>query len=370
MISEESIDTSAWWPIELENKPDFEEAMKRIYAWYEREVIDRAPVRFIAHNAAFNVESSQNRSPEEWKNIWFDVEPRVETFEKSIEGKVFHGETFPMFDPNLGPDIYAAFYGSELYYGEVTSWSHPIIEYWEDMASLKLDMEGIYFKKVEELMTAALERCAGRYLVGYTDLHPGEDCAMAWRGSQRLCMDLYDSPDQVKQLIDIAYADFHMIFDHFDAILKAKQQPSMCWIGIPSFGKFHVPSCDFSAMISPASFAEFSLPVLRQEVKGMTHNVYHVDGKGVANHLDYILAVPEINGIQWVQDPHKQAIMQWVPLIKKVLDAGKSIIVDLKLDELEDFIAAMDSPEGIYLWIDSDDEEEQLAIIKRLEQWR
>ena len=101
----------------------------------------------------------------------------------------------------------------------------------------------------------------------------------------------------------------------------------------------------------------------------MTHNIYHVDGQGVANHLDHILSVPEIDAIQWVQDPHKQAIMQWVPLIKKVLAAGRSIIVDLKHGELEEFIAAMDSPNGIYLWIDSDDEEEQLAIIKRLEQW-
>jgi hypothetical protein len=57
-----------------------------------------------------------------------------------------------------------------------------------------------------------------------------------------------------------------------------------------------------------------------------------------------------------VQDPHQQAIMQWVPLIKKVLAAGKSIIVDLQHSELEDFIAAMDSPKGIYLRIDSDDE--------------
>jgi hypothetical protein len=64
-----------------------------------------------------------------------------------------------------------------------------------------------------------------------------------------------------------------------------------------------------------------------------------------------------------------QAIMQWVPLIKKVQGAGKSIIVDLKLSELEEFINAMDSPKGIYLWIDSDDEEEQMAIIKRLELW-
>ncbi|MFN2249043.1 MAG: hypothetical protein ACK2U0_10500 [Candidatus Promineifilaceae bacterium] len=370
MIAQESIDTTTWWPIELETKPDFEMAMKRIYAWYQGEIIDRVPVRFIAHNAAFNVETSQNRSPEEWKEIWFDTEPRVDTFEKSIEGKIFHGETFPMFDPNLGPDVYAAFYGSELHYSEVTSWSHPIIESWEDMESLKLDMDNIYFKKVEELMHCALERCDGKYLVGYTDLHPGEDCAMAWRGSQRLCLDLYDSPEEVKQLIDIAYADFHKIFDHFDAILKAHRQASMCWIGIPSFGKFHVPSCDFSAMISPSAFAEFSLPILQKEVRPMTHNIYHVDGKGVANHLDYILAVPEINGIQWVQDPHMQAIMQWVPLVKKVQAAGKSIIVDLKLGELEDFIAAMDSPRGIYLWIDSDNEEEQLAIIRRLEQWR
>lgn len=369
MIAEQAIDTTDWWTIELETKPDFEMAAKRIYAWYQQEIIDRPPVRFIGHNAAFNVDSTQQKSPEAWRKIWFDVESRVEVFEKSIEGKLFHGETFPMFDPNLGPDVYAAFYGAELTYGEVTSWSQPIVKNWDDMARLKLDMNNIYFKTVEALMYAAIERCAGKFLVGYTDLHPGEDCAMAWRGSQQFCLDLYDSPAEAKQLIHIASADFQTIFDHFDHILKAHKLPSMCWIGLPSFGKFHVPSCDFSAMISPDLFAEFSLPILQREVKPMTHSVYHVDGRGVANHLDHILPVPEIHGIQWVQDASLQAIMQWIPLIKKVLAAGKSIIVDLQHSELEDFIAAMDSPKGIYLWINSNDEEEQLAIMKRLEKW-
>ena len=369
MNKEQTIETNDWWNIELATKPDFDMSMKRIYAWYQKEIIDRPPVRFIAHNAAFNVESGQKKSPDEWRQFWFDVESRVDAFENSIEGKIFHGETFPLFDPNLGPDVYAAFYGSELNFGEVTSWSHPIIKTWDDMEKLKLDMDNSYFTKVEELMHSALERCAGKFLVGYTDLHPGVDCAMAWRGSQLLCTDLYDSPTEARELIDIAFADFQMIYNHFDAILKAHWQPSICWMGIPSFGRFHVPSCDFSAMISPKFFAEFSLPILQEEVKPMTHNVYHVDGKGVANHLDHILAFSEINGIQWVQDPHQQAIMQWVPLIKKVLAAGKSIIVDLKHKELEEFIAAMDSPIGIYLWIDSDDEEEQVAIIKRLEKW-
>lgn len=360
-----------WWTLELEGKPDVDMAMRRIYAWYSCEIIDRAPVRFVAHNAAFNLGGTEGRrSPEEQKKRWYEVERRVDEFARSIEGRRFHGETFPMFDPNLGPDVYASFYGAELTFGEVTSWSHPVIHEWDDMAKLKLDMQNEYFKKIEELMACAIERCPGKFLVGYTDLHPGEDCAMAWRGSERFCMDLYDYPEQARQLIEIAYADFHTIFDHFDAILKAARLPSMCWIGLPSFGKFHVPSCDFSAMISPQHFAEFSLPVLQREVKPMTHNVYHVDGSGVARHLDHILALPEINGIQWVQEMgDDRPIMQWVPLIKKIQAAGKGVIVDLQAGELEAFLDAV-TPEGIFLWVGTEDEDEQLAIIKRLEKWR
>jgi hypothetical protein len=344
--------------------------MKRIYAWYECGVLDRAPVRFVAHNAAFNLGAPEGkRPPEEQKKRWFEFERRVDEYVHSIEGKRFHGETFPMFDPNLGPDIYAAFYGVELTYGEVTSWSHPIIDTWDDMAKLKLDMQNEYFTGIEKLMHCAIEQCEGKFLVGYTDLHPGEDCAMAWRGVERFCMDLIDAPQQAKQLIDIAYRDFHVIFDHFDRILKAANLPSMCWIGLPSFGKFHVPSCDFSAMISSRHFVEFSLPILQQEVKPMDHVVYHVDGRGVARHIDHILSVPEINGIQWVQEMGtERPIMQWVPLIKKIQAAGKGVIVDLQVDELESFLDEV-TPEGIFLWVGTEDEDEQLAIIKRLEKW-
>lgn len=364
------VDTSGWWSIELEGKPDFEQAMQRVYAWYEGEILDRAPVRFMAHNAAFNLGDVEGkRSPEEQKKRWFDVERRVEDYVRSIEGKRFLGETFPVFDPNLGPDVYAAFYGAELTFGEVTSWSHPIVHDWDDMVRLKLDMHNEYFKTIEALMLCAIERCAGKALVGYTDLHPSVDCAMAWRGTERFCLDLYEAPDRAKELIEIAYRDFHTIYDHFDRILKSHHLPSVCWIGLPSFGRFHVPSCDFSAMISTEHFVEFSLPALLHEIQTMTHVVYHVDGRGVARHLDHILAVPQINGIQWVQEMGEaRPIMQWVPLIKKIQAAGKGVIVDLQPDELEPFLDAV-KPQGIFLWVGTEDEEEQRAILKRLEKW-
>ena len=42
---------TAWWDVDLETMPGFEKAMQRVYAWYEGAIVDRAPIRFMAHNA-------------------------------------------------------------------------------------------------------------------------------------------------------------------------------------------------------------------------------------------------------------------------------------------------------------------------------
>jgi hypothetical protein len=236
------------------------------------------------------------------------------------------------------------------------------------MARLKLDMQNVYFKKLDEMTRIALERCPGQFMVGYTDLHPGVDCAAAWRDPQQFCLDLIENPDKAAALIEIAIADFETIYDHFDDMLKAQRQLSVSWMGIPSFGRMHIPSCDFSTLISPHMFQQFCLPVLQREVKTMTHNVFHIDGRGVARHRETIFSVPEVHAIQWVQGVGDDLpIMQWVPLIKEI-QAHKPVIVDLNKNELDDFMAAV-RPEGIFLWVASDDEEEERALLKRVEKW-
>lgn len=359
--------SSDWWDLQLENMPDYDRAMKRIYAWYERAVIDRPPVRFMAHNA-FVEQAHQAYPGGSLKDRWFDVEFQIETFIRSIEGKTFYGETFPIYWPNLGPEVYSAFYGSELVYGDVTSWSKPLIHDWDDIAKLRLDMTNAYFTKIEALTQAALERCKGRFLVGYTDLHPGVDCAAAWRDPQRMCVDMIENPEKVAELIEISVADFETVYDHFDAMLKAAKQPSSTWMGIPSFGRMHIPSCDFSTLISPRFFKEFCLPILQREVQTMTHNIFHVDGRGVAKNIDAILDVPGVHAIQWVQGVGDDLpIMQWVPFIQKV-QARAPIIVDLNKNELDDFMAAV-RPEGIFLWVAAKNEAEEQEIMRRIAKW-
>jgi len=343
--------------------------MNRIEAWFQHDIIDRPPVSFHAHNAEFS--ASRQLSGRKWPDLkarWFDAEYQVDKFIASLQGSVFHGETFPVFSPNLGPNVYAAFHGAELKYGEVTSWIERCVHDWDDIPRLKFNEENAYYQKIEELTRIALAKCPGQFLVGYTDLHTSLDCVADWRDPQMLCMDLIDAPERVRELLELADQGFLPLFDHYDALLKAHNQPSVQWMGIPARGKLHAPSCDFSTMISAEDFSRFYLPSLKSEVRHMTHNIFHLDGKGLIRHLDTIFQLPEIQAIQWVQGVgDDEPILQWIPLIKRMQSAGKSVIVDLKPHELEPFMAEV-SPKGVFLWIAAGEEEQQ-SILKRLLSW-
>ena len=167
--------------MELDGKPDFEEAMQRIEAWFSHQKLDRPPVRFAQHNAEYsNFPSLAGRSWPSLKERWFDAEFQVDFFLDYIRGRTFYGETFPVFWPNLGPNVYAAFHGLELEYGEVTSWIHHCAN-WEEVSRLKFSYDNECFLGIERLTLTALERCAGKSLVGYTDLHGSLDCVADFR---------------------------------------------------------------------------------------------------------------------------------------------------------------------------------------------
>ena len=355
-------------PVELEGKPDFDRCMERINAWYECEIIDRAPVRFSAHNAEYGEIHGLDIKHKSYRDEWFDVEFQVNRFLRSIKGAKFYAETFPVFWPNLGPELYSAFYGGDMEYKAVTSYYKAIIKDWPDIDRIELKMDNPFWLKLEELTNHALECCNGNYLVGYTDLHPGLDCAAAWRDPQQFCMDLLLHPEESKKLLELATRDFVKIYDYWDKKLKDHGQLSVTWMGIPSYGRMHIPGADFASLISPEQYEEFGFSILQKEVKTMTHNIFHMDGIGVAKNLDFFLQVPEINAIQWVQGVgDDEPIMQWMPLIRKIQSAGKGLVIDLKVSELESFMDAL-RPKGIFLCI-SAEEAIQPEILKKIEKW-
>jgi hypothetical protein len=349
-------------------KPDFDESVARIYAWYNQTIIDRVPVRFYHHN----MEYEQHRTIKgPWKTAeerWLDVDFQVGTFAESLEGMRFSGETFPVFWPNLSALAYNLFLGQRARFDDVTAWVQPCVEDIENLPSLRVQWDNKYFRTIEALTRRALEFAEGRFMVGYTDMYAGPDCAMGIRGTEHMCLDLLMHPQYVHRLMEMTFAEYPKVYEHFDVMLKANGQLSITWMNLPSYETFNVLACDFAVNISPDHFNEFCMPILRKEALSFEHNVFHLDGPGVAKNIDAILTLPNLVAVQWVQGYGcNRPILQWVPLIRTIQEAGKSVIVDLQLDELYEFMHQLD-PQGIMLWIPAE-QDVQRDVLRRVKCW-
>jgi hypothetical protein len=86
---------------------------------------------------------------------------------------------------------------------------------------------------------------------------------------------------------------------------------------------------DFSYMISPRMFQHFVLPSLTSWCDALDYAFYHLDGPGQVKHLDVLLSIPRLRGIQWVPGEGRPPAHEWLPLLRRVRDAGKLCYVDV-----------------------------------------
>ncbi len=352
--------------LELQMKPDLERSLKRIDAWYQGELLDRAPVDFgpqYRHNEA--LERMQFSSLQE---RWMSVDYHMERLRTMVPEEPVLGDGIPNVTLDLGPVFFSALYGGEIVFGKDTSWMKPFVTSYDQ--PLHMQMAGnVYFDKMEELIKAALEQFAGLVNIGYPDLHPGLDCLACFRGSETLCFDLYEYPEELKRLSEQVTDDFERLFRHYHRLVTEHGQLSVSWISAPSPESMHIPSCDFSYMISPAQFEEFVLPVIQREVKMARRNVFHMDGPGVARHVDMICSVPEIQAVQWAPGAGEtDPVTKWVPLLQTIRSYGKSVYVYVSPQEMDAFLAAM-PPEGVFIHCDTTDREVQEQVLKKIEKW-
>jgi hypothetical protein len=92
--------------------------------------------------------------------------------------------------------------------------------------------------------------------------------------------------------------------------------------GIWSPGRGKEFSCDISCNLSPKQFEDLFRPPLIETMRTVDHRYYHLDGTVALHHLDGLLSVPEIHAIQWIPDAGHEAILEWVPLIRRIRALG------------------------------------------------
>jgi hypothetical protein len=355
----------------FEYKPDFEATMQRMNAFWERELIDRPLVQFLGLQKPLEqrvaVPHSHHASPDE---RWLDVDYQVALTEANLANGEYPGDTLPLALPLLGPEIFGAFYGCPLHYSNYdTCWSEPILQDWSQLDTLHLDWNNFYFKRLTALSDALVEAGQGKWITGMSDWHVGADALAALRDPQRLAMDMIQYPEGVKTLLARVNADYFAVYDFFYDRLRKAGLPITSWTPLVAESKYYILQCDFSIMVSQAMYREFFLDGLRGECQFLDRSIYHLDGPGALRHLDDILAIPELDALQWVPGAGNEDFNRWIWVYQKAQKAGKGIQVNCKTEEIEAIMANLD-PRGLYLIVmDCPSRQTAEMIINRLEKW-
>ena len=354
----------------FEFKPDLEKTMQRMDAFWERSVLDRPVTQFYLEKPREQHVLLPNGQYANATERWLDVDYQAELTLAQLSNRLFLGDSLPVAFPNLGPEVLAAFYGCPIHFGDYgTSWTDPILKDWAIAHSLSLDLDNPYFKKLVELTDAMLEIGQGKFIVGMSDFHPGGDLLAAMRNPQDLALDLIENPEQVKELLIRLEPDYFKVYDLFYQRLIQAGHPITSWLDLASFGKYYIPSNDFSALISTKMYCEFFLPGIMAECRFLDRSIYHLDGPGALRHLDTILDIPELDAVQWVPGAGREIFSKWVQVYQKIQAAGKGILVYCEISDLELVMQTL-SPRGLALAISGvPDAESGVNLLSRLESW-
>jgi 5-methyltetrahydrofolate--homocysteine methyltransferase len=183
-----------------------------------------------------------------------------------------------------------------------------------------------------------------------------------------LATDLYDHPEHVKRLTWQTHDLWFRYFDRINRLLQPVNPGYTCWCPIFSSRPYYMLQCDFSAMISPAMFDEFVKPELAATCRRLPNAFYHLDGPGQLPHLDSLLEIPELKGIQWVPGAGQPDWRYWPDVFRRIRAAGKLIqVYGWPLETLDVLAEQIGSPKGICLIGEAglEQEDQLLRLIER-----
>jgi 5-methyltetrahydrofolate--homocysteine methyltransferase len=236
-----------------------------------------------------------------------------------------YGDAWPRWFPFFGAGVAAAFLGAELLCAseERTIWFEPSqpLEGYE--ISVLFDPQNIWWQRIQQLTKAAVDHWGSQICVGFTDLGGNLDILASLRNSQPLLMDLMDCPEEIETATQQITHLWGRYYHELQTITQKTGRGSTPWAPIWAPGNCYMLQSDFSAMISPKMFERFVLPDLVSCCQELDYAFYHMDGKGQIPHLDMLLSIEKLRGIQWIPGDGQPPPEGWLPLLKRIRDGGK-----------------------------------------------
>lgn len=295
----------------------------------------------------------------------------VDRVDWDLSGSRFPGDSFPSWFVDFGPGVGAVFLGGQAETDTNTVWFHPSEE--QELADIDLHFStaSAWYQRIAAIYRAGIERWQGAVQMSMTDLGGGLDLVSTFRPGEQLLLDLYDCPEEVKRVTWQVHEAWFRMFDSFNQILQPVNPGYTAWTPIFSAKPYYMLQCDFCYMIGPEMFREFVRPELAACCRRLANPFYHLDGPGQLPHLDYLLEIPELKGVQWVPGAGAPPVTEWPEVYRRIRAAGKRVQIFLDpaagLRTLDILVDQLGSAEGIVLigGVGRDREDELNELIAR-----
>ncbi len=107
-----------------------------------------------------------------------------------------------------------------------------------------------------------------------------------------------------------------------------------------------------SGQVGPDMFDEFAAPELKATCAKLPYSFYHLDGVDALVHLRSVLAIDDLDGVQWVPGAGRPGCAYWPEVYRRIRAAGKKIqVVDGDLAGLDAVIHQIGTSRGVHQFL-------------------
>lgn len=297
--------------------------------WWRGE-LNRPLVKAAVGNAYPPSHAAQAPFPDQSNchDFLWSAEQIIDAVDSHLSTLEFIGDGYPCMGMDyFGPGVAAAFCGARLDNSSGRVWFFPAEEEPEiSNIHAKYDPDNIWSRRIKDIYRAGLKRWNGSVVMSFPDLGGVMDVVASLCGTENLLYALVDEPEEVERLVGEVQTAWYDAYNDFAEVLKP-QGVYTDWNGLLSRDPAYIVQCDFGYMLGPDMFRRFVLPTLQEDTRRLHNTIYHLDGIGQLPHLDQILSIPALNAVQWVYGTGQPGPYAWLDVYKKILDAGKQIMV-------------------------------------------
>ena len=305
--------------------------------------------------------------PSDPEQRWTDLGFIIEYDEATHSSTWYLGETVPRASTMLM--AWCAAYGAPVEFRPDTIWIGKCFDSWGDAPDFERDWDDEGWQNLKRALATVLDHARGRYFVGLPPMLPPNDLLPNLRGMNEFLIDLVERPEVVQSALRVMRGNFIRMYDELESLLDARTLGYGNWWPFWSPDRFYAPQSDISCMLSNEMFEQFIVPELEELCETWPNVFYHLDGPGALHHLDRLLTLDCISGIQWVPGSGQPGGWNaWRWLYEKVATAGKRAWVSCAPAEVEDVIRAI-PPERLLISVRAASRERGEDLLKDAVKW-